>query len=182
MGSPMVFHTAPPQPASKARITCSPQLVGGPEASQKGLGQRMPGEVGGEVSHDAPPVVRPSPSAARLPSATASTTSRPPLTQSPPAKYFGLLVRPVARSTTIAPPFISRCSMAVRRDWPRAGITMSQATSNSLSGIGSGMRRPLASGSPRRVRTNLTAAARPFSSTIATGCASQWKRTPSTLE
>ena len=42
MGSPMVFHTAPPQPASKARMTCSPQLVGGPEASQKGLGQRMP--------------------------------------------------------------------------------------------------------------------------------------------
>src|SRR5215472_8225168 len=42
MGSPMVFHTAPPQPASKARITCSPQLVGGPEASQKGLGERMP--------------------------------------------------------------------------------------------------------------------------------------------
>src|SRR5438067_10039584 len=32
------------------------------------------------------------PLAARLPSATASTTSRPPLTQSPPAKYLGLLV------------------------------------------------------------------------------------------
>src|SRR6516165_3629269 len=42
MGSPIVFQTAPPQPASKARMTCSPQLVGGPEASQKGLGQRMP--------------------------------------------------------------------------------------------------------------------------------------------
>src|SRR3977135_706935 len=42
MGSPRVFHTAPPQPASKARITCSPQLAGGPEASQNGLGQRMP--------------------------------------------------------------------------------------------------------------------------------------------
>src|SRR5580765_6126419 len=45
MGSPMVFHTAPPQPASKARMTCSPQLVGGPEASQKGLGQRMPAKL-----------------------------------------------------------------------------------------------------------------------------------------
>src|SRR3954453_14325046 len=45
MGSPMVFQTAPPQPASKARITCSPQLVGGPEASQKGLGQRMPAKL-----------------------------------------------------------------------------------------------------------------------------------------
>src|SRR5580704_4793382 len=42
MGSPMVFHTAPPHPASNARITCSPQLVGGAEASQKGFGQRMP--------------------------------------------------------------------------------------------------------------------------------------------
>src|SRR5258708_5471150 len=42
MGSPMVFQTAPPQPASKARMTWSPQFAGGPEASQKGLGQRMP--------------------------------------------------------------------------------------------------------------------------------------------
>src|ERR1700733_4548931 len=42
MGSPMVFQTAPPQPASNARMTCSPQLVGGAEASQNGLGDRMP--------------------------------------------------------------------------------------------------------------------------------------------
>src|SRR5438093_1477902 len=42
MGSPSVFQTAPPQPASKARITCSPQLAGGPEASQKGFGERIP--------------------------------------------------------------------------------------------------------------------------------------------
>src|ERR1035438_5796300 len=41
MGSPMVFHTAPPQPASKARMICSPQLVGGAEASQKGFGESM---------------------------------------------------------------------------------------------------------------------------------------------
>src|ERR1017187_1350375 len=45
MGSPMVFHTAPPHPASKARMICSPELVGGPEASQKGLGQRMPAKL-----------------------------------------------------------------------------------------------------------------------------------------
>src|SRR6185503_5142507 len=31
-----------PHPASKARITWSPQFAGGPDASQKGLGQRMP--------------------------------------------------------------------------------------------------------------------------------------------
>src|SRR5438132_3215836 len=42
MGSPSVFQTAPPQPASNARMTCSPQLAGGPEASQNGFGQRMP--------------------------------------------------------------------------------------------------------------------------------------------
>src|SRR5215472_3218360 len=41
MGSPMVFQTAPPQPASKARMICSPQLVGGAEASQKGLGESI---------------------------------------------------------------------------------------------------------------------------------------------
>ena len=42
MGSPKVFQTAPPQPASKALMTCSPELAGGPEASQKGLGLLMP--------------------------------------------------------------------------------------------------------------------------------------------
>src|SRR5882724_5883666 len=41
MGSPRVFHTAPPQPASNARITWSPQFAGGPEASQNGFGQRI---------------------------------------------------------------------------------------------------------------------------------------------
>src|SRR5215469_16023472 len=45
IGSPIVFQTAPPQPASKARITCSPQLVGGPDASQNGLGQRIPAKT-----------------------------------------------------------------------------------------------------------------------------------------
>src|SRR6267378_2770218 len=42
MGSPSVFQTAPPHPASNARITWSPQLAGGPDASQNGFGQRMP--------------------------------------------------------------------------------------------------------------------------------------------
>src|ERR1700744_1902428 len=45
VGSPMVFHTAPPQPASKALMICSPQLVGGAEASQNGLGHGMPQKV-----------------------------------------------------------------------------------------------------------------------------------------
>src|SRR5262249_6870742 len=42
IGSPSVFHTAPPQPASNARMICSPVFVGGALASQKGLGLRMP--------------------------------------------------------------------------------------------------------------------------------------------
>src|SRR5580704_8621403 len=42
MGSPIVFHTAPPQPASNARITCAPVFVGGPDASQKGFGDSSP--------------------------------------------------------------------------------------------------------------------------------------------
>src|SRR5215813_12913427 len=42
MGSPMVFHTAPPQPASNARMTWYAVLAGGPEASQNGLGERTP--------------------------------------------------------------------------------------------------------------------------------------------
>src|SRR5580704_12194 len=42
MGSPIVFHTAPPQPASNARITCAPVFDGGPDASQKGFGDSSP--------------------------------------------------------------------------------------------------------------------------------------------
>ena len=45
MGSPIVFQTAPPQPASNARMICSPQLVGGADASQNGLGQGIPQNV-----------------------------------------------------------------------------------------------------------------------------------------
>src|ERR1700721_4825189 len=45
MGSPIVFQTAPPQPASNARIICSPQFVGGADASQNGLMHGMPQNV-----------------------------------------------------------------------------------------------------------------------------------------
>src|SRR5947208_11939808 len=41
----MVFQTAPPQPASKARCTCVPELLGGAEASQKGFGERIPAKL-----------------------------------------------------------------------------------------------------------------------------------------
>src|SRR5512142_1167324 len=42
IGSPTVFHTAPPQPRSNARATWPYVLVGGPDASQNGLGLSMP--------------------------------------------------------------------------------------------------------------------------------------------
>src|SRR5215211_9261124 len=45
MGSPRVFHTAPPQPASNARSTIEPMFVGGADASQKGFGLSMPAKL-----------------------------------------------------------------------------------------------------------------------------------------
>src|ERR1700742_5212596 len=42
IGSPSVFHTAPPQPASNARATCSPLFAGGAEGNQNGFGLLMP--------------------------------------------------------------------------------------------------------------------------------------------
>src|SRR5574340_1011781 len=42
MGLPSVFHTAPPQSASKARLIWSPVFVGGALASQNGLGLLIP--------------------------------------------------------------------------------------------------------------------------------------------
>src|SRR5689334_1011003 len=45
IGSPRVFQTAPPQPASNARSTIEPMFVGGADASQKGLGDLMPAKL-----------------------------------------------------------------------------------------------------------------------------------------
>ncbi|MCV4932166.1 hypothetical protein OFC23_27185, partial [Escherichia coli] len=42
IGSPRVFQTAPPQPASNALSTIEPILVGGAEASQNGFGDLIP--------------------------------------------------------------------------------------------------------------------------------------------
>src|SRR5579885_3679404 len=41
---PSVFQTAPPQPYSKARMTCSPEFDGGAEASQNGFGDLIPAQ------------------------------------------------------------------------------------------------------------------------------------------
>src|SRR5512132_2017467 len=45
IGVPSVFHTAPPQPRSNARWIWAPELVGGADASQNGLGERMPAQT-----------------------------------------------------------------------------------------------------------------------------------------
>src|SRR3954447_1859848 len=42
---PRVFQTAPPQPASNARRTWYSEFVGGPDASQNGLGALTPQNV-----------------------------------------------------------------------------------------------------------------------------------------
>src|SRR5688572_25784899 len=44
IGSPIVFQTAPPQPASKARMTWYAVFAGGPEAIQNGFGLLMPAQ------------------------------------------------------------------------------------------------------------------------------------------
>ena len=168
IGSPMVFQTAPPQPASNARITISPLLEMGQLASQNGLGLRMPAM---SVNRSTPGTVeaagltgtilgppRPRAStmerAASLPACTASTTSAPPLTMSPMAQTRALEVRPVAGSAaalpsrTGTPRAVSRPLMAAGPSWPTARTTMSSAMSKRSPSVGTGRRRPEASGSP----------------------------------
>src|SRR5690606_7313592 len=57
-GSPMVFHTAPPQPYSNALLIWYAELVGGAEASQNGFGLRTPAKFVVRSAMDAPEVVR----------------------------------------------------------------------------------------------------------------------------
>ena len=45
MGAPMVFHTTPPQPASKARWHWYAVLEGGADATQNGFGDLMPARL-----------------------------------------------------------------------------------------------------------------------------------------
>src|SRR5688572_7108735 len=110
IGSPSVFQTAPPQPASNARMTCSPLFAGGALASQNGFGLLMPANSmlrsaifvspsGGYFCDQRERRKR----AALRPSATAFTTSLPPLMQSPPAKTFGFPVWQLAGSATTQP-------------------------------------------------------------------------------
>ena len=128
--------------------------------------------------------------AARLPSATASTTSRPPLTQSPPAKYRGLPVCPVGRSTVTQPSARAAMPRNSRQQRRTAAIARAPESPcrtpvrNRNPAPGAALRRPLSSVRASRVSMNCTHASGPtalLARDISTGCASQWKRTPSTL-
>src|SRR6202522_480670 len=101
--SPRVFHTTPPHPALKARMTLYALSVGGAEASQNGFGDRMPAKVVRRCAMAYAPARRVEAVACRaplieaaafLPSATATTVkSLPWPIQSPPAHSPGILVR-----------------------------------------------------------------------------------------
>src|ERR1700730_17998850 len=88
--SPSVFHTAPPQPALKARTTLYSLSAGGAEASQNGFGDAMPAKLhlrsAIELLRSAAIRRRRSIAcAAILPSCTAWTVRSGPAMQSPPA-------------------------------------------------------------------------------------------------
>ena len=138
MGSPMVFQTAPPQPASKARMTCSPQLAGGPEASQKGLGHRMPAKL----------VVRSAMMRSRSARCVQPSPTRGALAVGHRVHHFAAAVDAIAAGVIFriagaagrrGRPRSSRrrsrrAAWRSRRDCPSAGITMSHATANSRPG------------------------------------------------
>src|ERR1700733_13712457 len=154
----MVFQTAPPHPASKARMTCPPVLVGGPEASQNGLGLVTPANftLRSAIFYLAGPRGEPSqasrPRAAAMPSATASTTSFPPFVQSPPAKNFRWPVWCCWLILTVPFGLISPPGIALRKSvagfCPTARTTISTSSVNSVPGTGTGLGPPLLVGGP----------------------------------
>src|SRR4029077_12639507 len=78
-----------------------------------------------------------------------------PVTKSPQANTPRTLVAYVAGSTLIRPRLTSKLASTGRNvrsaAWETAGMTVSAGTTNSEPSIGTGERRPDASGSPRRV-------------------------------
>ena len=63
--------------------------------------------------------------------------------------------------------------------WETAGMTVSAGTTNSEPSIGSGERRPEASGSPSRLRMNRTPVSVPSSPTSSIGLTRKSRVTPS---
>ena len=96
-----------------------------------------------------------------MPWPAASISVVGPVTKSPQAKTPRTLVAYVPGSTRTRPRLISKFDSTGRNvlsaAWLTAGMTVSALISNSLPSMGTGARRPVASGSPRRLRMNLTA-------------------------
>ncbi len=129
---------------------------------------------------------------ARRASPMASTTVAAPVRTSPEAKIFGTLVRKMCssatrlpRRSTSSPARISSGSVSIHDSsgpWPMAPRTVSHSTMNSVPGIGSGRRRPCASGSPSFMRWNSTPLTLPFSPvTMRVGAAWKMRRAPSSM-
>ena len=121
--------------------------------------------------------------AARRALPTASTTVRAPDTQSPAENTPSMLVIMVAVSTAIVCHFDAEmCSFRLVRStsWPIASTMVSAGVKYSEPAMGSGRRRPLASGSPSRMRWLTMPTARPASMRTSTGALSRSSLTPST--
>ena len=122
-----------------------------------------------------PPIYLSMDIAACLPSAIASITVWGPLTASPPAKISGSSLCNVKGSTFIVPHRVnvqahSGVKQAQSASCPRAVITASTSIVNSEPGTGSGLRRPLSSGSVKRSFYTFDGFTRPFSPMNRTGC------------
>ena len=96
--------------------------------------------------------------AASLPAANASVTVAGPVTASPPAKTPGRLVVSVLGSTWIVLPLPMRTpkSSGVWGACPIAAIRVSNTSVNSLPLTGTGLCRPLSSGSPSFILIQVT--------------------------
>ncbi|MNY53055.1 hypothetical protein D3C86_1887810 [compost metagenome] len=122
--------------------------------------------------------------AAFLPAPMARITVAAPVTTSPPAYTRGLLVSMVA-SSTIMPPqrWVERPGVVERISglglWPMAIMTVSSSMAKTLSAFSTGLRRPLASGSPSSISTHSMPVTQPFSPVIRTGLTKSLKWMPS---
>ena len=116
----------------------------------------------------------------------ARITVAAPVTASPPANTPGRVVTPFSSATRQPLRVTSRPSVVLEinglGDVPRAMITVSVSISNSLPGMGTGLRRPLSSGSPSSMRMQRNARTQPFSSPkISTGLVSMSNTIPSSM-
>ena len=118
-----------------------------------------------------------------MPWPAASMSVVGPVTKSPQAKTPRTFVAYVAGSTLTRPRLISKFASTGRKvrsaACDTAGMTVCALITNSEPSIGTGERRPDASGSPRRLRMNLTPATLPSSPSTSIGLARNSIRTPS---